>query len=478
VTHLAYRRPGHALAVALAISGAFGCTAGVRSSTGGAGGTGATTVTGTGGSGASRGGSTGSGTGGSFGSGGQTSSGDIGITGSGGNPDAAACQQKDISFTPTNPTVYLLVDRSGSMFHCLTGATGDAVCSDMNNTSWTNLRKAIEAVLPTLDSQVRFGFTTVWGTNPMNQGMCPSIQGMLTDNVPPALNNAATIAAKYDSLPFPPNSTQAGVKFESPASESLDNVTKALAADTSPGSKYIIFITDGQPDYCDDSNSLCAPDSVIWKLQTAYTAGIKTIVMGIQTSLFDLAPGVLQSWANAGAGEPTMAPVKANGTANDFYDQCNTSGVPGWVADLAASGQTPMRGDTLGMYSTTSGPTMPYQPSASDQNALKTALSTALSGVRSCTFDLSTFQIDADKLQEAIVYLVDDKGAQMPIPLDNMSKDGWYMTDITATKGANGQTMRTATQLQLFGSWCDKLQAATTKDIKFNFPCDIIITIN
>ena len=135
MNHLAYRRPGHTLAVVLSISGALGCTAGVRSSTGGAGGTGATTMTGSGGSGASRGGSTGSGTGGSFGSGGATSSGDIGLTGSGGNPDAAACQQMDIAFTPTNPTVYLLVDRSGSMFHCLTGANGDAVCSDPTNTS-------------------------------------------------------------------------------------------------------------------------------------------------------------------------------------------------------------------------------------------------------------------------------------------------------------------------------------------------------
>ncbi|MFL5304163.1 MAG: vWA domain-containing protein [Polyangia bacterium] len=436
-------------------------------------GTGATTVTGAGGS---KGGSTGAG--GGPGTGGGHSSGDIGITGSGGNPDAAACQQKDVTFTPTNPTVYLLVDRSGSMFHCLTGATGDAVCSDPNNTSWTNLRKAIEQVLPNLDAQVRLGFTTVFGSNPMSGGSCPSIQGMLTDNVPPALNNASNIATKYDGLAFPPNSTQAGVKFESPASESLANVTKALMADTSPGSKYIIFITDGQPDYCDDSNSLCAPDSVVSKLQTAYTAGIKTIVMGIQTTLFDLAPGVLQAWANAGAGEPTLAPVRMNGTSNDFYDQCGQNIVQGWQADLTASGQTPMRGDTLGKYDTTAGPTKPFQPSASDVNALTTALSTALSGVRSCTFDLSTFQINADELDQAIITLVDSSGAPMDVPLDKDSKNGWYMTDITAGTNAKGQITHTATQVQLFGPWCDKLRDQKTKDIKFNFPCDIIIDVN
>ncbi len=62
-------------------------------------------------------------------------------------------------------------------------------------------------------------------------------------------------------------------------------------ADTDAGPKYIIFLTDGQPDYCDDSTSLCATDSVVYHLQTAKTASIDTIVFGIQSTLFDLAPG-------------------------------------------------------------------------------------------------------------------------------------------------------------------------------------------
>ncbi len=103
-------------------------------------------------------------------------------------------------------------------------------------------------------------------------------------------------------MPFPPNSTQQGIKFESPISESLGNVTKALMADTDPGSKYIILITDGQPDYCDDSNGLCAPDSVVWQLQKAYTAGIPTIVFGIQTT--PLRPGA----GRACRRSPTPAP--------------------------------------------------------------------------------------------------------------------------------------------------------------------------
>jgi hypothetical protein len=470
----AYRAPMLTLGGAAAMLLGVGCSAGVRMSSSGTGGTGATL--GTGGSGASPG------TGGIVTTGSGGGGGDVVITQDAGPSDAAACQQKDIMFTPTNPTVYLLVDRSGSMFHCLANMTNESTSSticvntqtnqtDPANTEWGNLKSAIEQVLPQLESQVRFGFTTIWGQNPQGGGMCPSLQGTLTDDVPPALNNAATIAATYDGLAFPMNNSSTGVKFETPMSESLGNVTTALMKDTSPGSKYILLITDGQPDYCDDSNSLCAPDSVVWKLQTAAAAGIKTIVMGIQSTLFDLAPGVLQAFANAGAGEPTLAPVKSGGSTFDFYDQCDS--VAGWAADLTAKGTAPARGDTLGTYSSTMGPTVPYTPNASDVTMLTTQLSTALAGVRSCTFDLSSFQIDASKLNEAQIYIVDSSGNKTVIQLDPKEQNGWYMTDITT----NSMGMQTATQVQLFGPACDALRSQNTVDIKFNFPCDIIIVV-
>jgi hypothetical protein len=61
--------------------------------------------------------------------------------------DMKTCTDVKYMFTPMIPTVTLLVDRSGSMFHCLSGSTGDAVCADMTNTSWYNLKMAIESVI-------------------------------------------------------------------------------------------------------------------------------------------------------------------------------------------------------------------------------------------------------------------------------------------------------------------------------------------
>ena len=457
MNHFAYPRRVRAWMSGLAVLslGGLACTAGVKASGAGSGGNAGSASTGIAGKAGTNGGTGQGGTGG-----------DVILTGAGGgNPDASSCQQKEVDFAPTNPTVYLLVDRSGSMFHCLTGDTGAAICADPANTSWSNLKAAIEQVLPPLDSQVRFGFTTVYGTNPAGGGMCPSLQGMLTNNVSPVLNNSGSIKTLYDGLMFPPNSTQPGIKFESPISESLGNVTQALIADTDPGSKYIIFITDGQPDYCDDSNSLCAPDSVIWQLQKAKAAGISTIVFGVQTALFDLAPGVLQAFANAGAGEATVAPVKAGGSAFDFYDQCD--GVAGWAADLVASGKPNARGTTLGTYSTAAGPTTPYTPSASDQTQLVSQLKMALAGVRSCTYDLPGFTInttDPTELNGANVYLIDGAGNHVPLKYDSTDTNGWDMT--------------TPTQLQFYGPACDQVRDTTTTGVKFNFPCKIVICVD
>ena len=442
--------------------------AGGSSATGGVTGTGGSPATGggigTGGSPAT-GGSPGTGgspaTGGSPGAGGSSSVSDAGTD--------AACQMAAYKFVPQIPTVYLLVSRSGSMFHCLnatsTESSGNAICInsttnavDMTNTAWYILKAAIEQVLPQLDSQVRFGFSTIYGTNPASGGMCPSEQGMLTDNVAPTLNNAPAIATLYDSLPFPPNSTQVGVKFESPVSLSVGNVTTALTADTDPGAKYILLITNGLPDYCDDSNVLCPPDSVVWKLQTAAAAGIKTIVFGIQSTLFSLAPGVLQAYANAGAGEPTIAPVDTGGSTYDFYDQCD--GIAGWAADLAAKGETPMRGDTLGTYATTMGPTVPYTPNASDQSMLVTQLSAAISGVKSCTFDLSDVNGKSIKVSSST-----PTGASVMIGTTSIPQDptnGWSIgSDLT--------------DLILNGTACTTWRNPNNNDISFGFPCGSII---
>jgi hypothetical protein len=394
---------------------------------------------------------------------GGTSSGSGGTSPAGTGGTGGICQTADFKFTPKIPTAYLVVDRSGSMFHCL--STSQPVCSTKSDSSWSKLKDAIEGVIAMLDSQVRFGFTTIYGTNPNSGGSCPVLNGTLSDNVPPALNNAAAIKTLYDGLAWPAeaDSSTPGKKLESPASEALAAAAKALTADTTPGDKYMIFITDGQEDYCDDSLDICASDSTVWRLQNAFAANIKTIVFGLQTSQFNLPAGVLQAFANAGAGEATVAPLHGTGAITDLYYQCNGGGANGglWPMDLVTAGKTAAAGVSLGTYSATAGPTMPYQPNAADATQLATQLAAALSGVKSCTFDLSdvggkAIKVDTSKLSQAHVLI---EGSEIPLSATN----GWNVD------------MSAPTTLVLSGTACTTWRMPDNNDISFNFPCSSII---
>jgi hypothetical protein len=122
-------------------------------------------------------------------------------------------------------------------------------------------------------------------------------------------------------------------------------VGKLLADDTmAPGEKFILFVTDGQPDFCDDGNELCPPDSVVGELQTLATGGIHTLVFGISSPLTTISDAVLQGFANAGASQP-VAPLVAD--INQVFDQCSASPVGRRVRD---HGKQATRGHTIGDY--------------------------------------------------------------------------------------------------------------------------------
>jgi hypothetical protein len=289
--------------------------------------------------------------------------------------------------------------------------------------------------------------------------MCPLIDGTLADNIAPALNNASIIKAKYDDLAWPNANdvVMTGKKWESPAMYAIRAAAKALAADISPGDKYILLITDGQEDFCDDSLEICASDSTIGAIQTAFVAKVRTIVFGLQATQFNLPAAVLDAFATAGAGEMTVPPVASGLDTTAIFDQC--TGVAPWRADLTASGHPTTRGPTatVGTYATTAGPTKPFKPNAADQNALVTQLSTALTGVKSCTFDLDningqTINVDTTKLNQAHVKI---EGVEIPLSTTN----GWNV-DATAPK-----------QLVLSGTACTTWRDPASKKIDLAFPC-------
>jgi hypothetical protein len=339
------------------------------------------------------------------------------------------------------------------MFDCLsTAGTVESSCADAGDTAWTRLKTAALSVIQERQAQVRFGLATFTGTNPAAGGTCP-----ILSRLEPKLSNYADIKTLYDSLAPQPNTTVSGQKFETPTRQALDLVGAALLADAAPGKKYILLVTDGQPDYCDDGNTLCAPDSVVAGLQSLYAQGITTLVMGIQSAAFDLPAATLKAFATAGAGESTVAPLHATDTDTfAFYDQC--SGSAGWHADLLKSGKTAARGVTLGSYSATSGPTAPYTPNVADSAALTAQLGAALSSTKSCSIELASVygrptEVDSNKVNLANLLV---NGS--PVSYD----------------ASNGWSLPTAGVVQLNGSACAAFRTPSGR-VTLDFPCAALV---
>lgn len=349
------------------------------------------------------------------------------------------CQQAARTFIPQIPTVFILVDRSGSMF--------DPNPPGTNQNAWGSLRQGVLQVIAELQSDVRFGFGAFSGQG----ATCPDMPstGLALDNEP-------AIAALYESLERPPYK-------DTPTLVALSAVAERLWSDPVPGAKYILFVTDGEPDYCDDGNPLCPPDSVVGRLQRM-AAGlgddgvqndpIQTLVFGIDSPLSTISPEVLAAFANAGTGQ-AVAPLVANPTG--IWDQCN--GVPGWAADFATTGKEAVRGATAGDYSPIGGNATVYRPDPNDQAELVGQIRAALAGVKSCAFDLGGdgVQVDVTRPDLGQLARVTIDGSDVPFDPAN----GWHMLS--------------GTTVQLEGAACERWRVPGETSIAFDFPCDVIV---
>jgi hypothetical protein len=363
------------------------------------------------------------------------------------------CQQAERNFVPNIPTVYLLVDRSGTMF--------DPIMGDVS--AWTALRGGVLEVMRELESAVRFGFAAFSGANRGAQ-MCE----LQVPSVAPALNNYAAIASLYQPLERPTDSK------ETPTVLALTEVADQLEADTATaGDKYILFVTDGEPDYCDDGNAICPPDSVVGLLQKlasgvdatgAARQPIQTLVFGVSSPTATIRADVLQAFANAGAGLPAMALAPNANQAPDpnaIYDQC--AGVQGWALDFATTGKPAMRGQSIGDYvfdAALAGNAPVYRPDPTDQAALTEQIRVALAGVKSCTFDLGEdgVQVDLSRADLGERARVELNGAAVPFD------------------AANGWSMSSETTVTLSGQACEQWRTPTMEtSIRFDFPCDIFV---
>lgn len=290
------------------------------------------------------------------------------------------CNKLEIDFAPRIPSVFILVDRSGSMF---------------DNNLWEPLKVGVLAVIQQLAGEMRFGFSSYTGQNGMT---CPQ----LSDVVPLAQQNYAAIEQAYDAIQKPQ------FKAETPTSAALTAVSKILQSEPEDRPKYILLATDGEPDFCDDPNVTCSRDAVVAAAQAAFSLGIGTFIVSVGGGVDR---GHLGDVANAGTGQP----VEDRNMAVHY--QCPT---------------------TMAQYSASSGNAPFFEPDVNDRDALVATLSNTIAGVRSCVFDLGgKVQIDLAMADQGMV-AIDGK----PVPFGGA--DGYRMNSATQLEllGAACQELR------------------------------------
>ncbi len=353
--------------------------------------------------------------------------------GGGSNASDAGCQHMAVHFDPKIPTVFVLVDRSDSMF----------TPNDKQVVSWAPLKAGVLDVVKQLEARVRFGFGAFTG---QQGGMCPIFK-----SIAPSLNNAAAISEVYQPL-----DRVTGAAGETPVIQVLPLVKSLLDDPANDGDKYILFVTDGEPDFCDNGDAKCAVDAVVAGVQKLAAEGIHTIVFGLKSSISPISGETLQAVANAGASLPVPTPFGATSKEQDVCYGCK--GVQPWLAQWSA-GSVPdcatVGQQTLGVYGAAATNATVYHPDPADQAALTDQIARVVSGIKSCTFDLGgDISVNLALLDQASVSI---EGQKLPLAQDN----GWRMNS--------------PTQVELVGNACATWNDPKNTHIDFNFPCEIIV---
>jgi hypothetical protein len=276
---------------------------------------------------------------------------------------------------------------------------------------WEPLKNGVLAVVDQLDDEMRFGFSSYTGARDQT---CPELSMI----VPVAQQNYAAIERAYNGIERPQ------FKGETPTSLALGEVTKTLLQEPTDDPKYVLLVTDGEPDFCDDPNVTCSRDAVVAAAQAAFAQGVGTFVFSIGGEV-DRAH--LGDVANAGVGLPVED------------------------RQMAVQYQCPQK---LGSYGAASGSAPFFEPDVNDQQALVTALTGAIAGVRSCIFDLQgKVQIDLAMADQGLV-TIDSELVKHGEP--------------------DGFRMNSPTQLELLGAACTRLKKPETLRVSIDFPCKAI----
>jgi von Willebrand factor type A domain len=230
-----------------------------------------------------------------------------------------ACAGKDITTMHVVPTIWLVVDGSGSM----TTMLGDS-------TRWTALRDALMdpsiGVVKSLEHVVNWGFLVYDGRS--LGGAAPALPdgGMFSAptattcprvlSLEPKKDNYAAIDAIYSSEPL---------GGSTPTDKALQAVVAHLPSagmtmlDAKVNPTIVVLATDGEPnDYCGDNPFRDVKPAVITAVQQLVAANIKTYVISLAGDDQNLTQHLIQVAQAGGTGKPPFVPTNRDQLVETF----------------------------------------------------------------------------------------------------------------------------------------------------------------
>lgn len=359
------------------------------------------------------------------------------------------CNAKGIEFENVVPSVLMLVDRSTSMFksNLPMGTSGQTTCFDGSSPAfgteadrWTAMRKAVAALEP-LAADVMFGMSTYTSFS-SSAATCPEMPQLAT-----LLPGQATFA---DILAELPENTTAcpEKKSETPTWEAIEAGAAAVATLAIEGPKYLLVITDGEPDSCVKFDPQCGQDAAISAAQDAYAAGITTFVIGLGN---DVGDKFLNDLAHAGQGLDVQPPAEEDK----------------WCIGEVLKGADPTASFDVNTYRDTAMATyaedgLTYADklyfAPADLAALQEQLTKLIAGVRTCDYEMDTAVVAAQANKGAVRLNLAD-GTFLDLTYGD--PNGWALSadnDYTVT---------------IQGTACDKILADEVTGLQIEFPCEV-----
>jgi hypothetical protein len=197
--------------------------------------------------------------------------------------EPSGCVDFTRSYNSVPSTVMLLIDQSGSMDIRFGGST-----------RWDVLREAIvepqNGLLAWLEPTASIGLMLYTSVDGYQTGLdCP-----LFTSIEVSFGGAAQMRATYRAA----EPLEVG---DTPTGEAIDGAAQRLLALADDTRKYILLVTDGQPDTCAQPDPQNGLPNAIAAAQNAFAQGITVRTVGVSE---DIARNTIQAMANAGVGKP------------------------------------------------------------------------------------------------------------------------------------------------------------------------------